>query len=69
MKQKEEILTVELKKSKALLEREAVKIQAMKEELQRPTWRKVAGEILSTGLETTLEGIIKESNKIEIGQW
>ena len=54
MKQKEELLTVELKKSKSLLEKEAVKIQAMKEELQRPTWRKVAGEILSSGLETTL---------------
>lgn len=59
MKQKEDLLTVELRKSKVLLEREALKIQAMKEELQRPTWRKVAGEILSTGMETTLEAIIK----------
>lgn len=54
MKQKEDLLTVELKKSKMMLEKEAVKIQAMKEELQRPNWRKVAGEILSTELEHTL---------------
>jgi hypothetical protein len=36
------------------LEREYVKVETMKEEINRPQWRKVTGEILATELEKSL---------------
>lgn len=48
MKQKEALLAGELGKMKTTLEKELIKIDAMKVELAKPQWRKVAGEILST---------------------
>jgi hypothetical protein len=41
----------------------------MKVEITRPQWRKVAGEIISTELEKTLEELIKKSNSAPIGKW
>lgn len=48
MKQKEAQLAGELLKNKIVLEKELTKIESMKDELNKPQWRKIAGEILST---------------------
>ena len=50
MKAKEAQLAGELVKMKGSLEKELLKIDSMKDELAKPQWRKVAGEILSTEL-------------------
>lgn len=50
MKAKEAQLAGELAKMKGSLEKELLKIDSMKDELAKPQWRKVAGEILSTEL-------------------
>lgn len=36
----------------------------MKEELNKPTWRKVAGEILSTDFEKKVEEMLKKSEAL-----
>ena len=41
----------------------------MKEELKKPQWRKVAGELISTELETTIEEDLRKSNSINIAHW
>lgn len=40
----------ELIKMRELLVKENMKVQAMSDELRKPQWRKVAGEILSSDL-------------------
>lgn len=69
MKQKELQLAGDLLKMREVLEKEHIKIDTMKEELNKPQWRKVAGEILSTQMEKKVEDLIKKSNDIQIGQW
>jgi hypothetical protein len=51
MKQKEALLAGELLKMKETLEKELTRMDTMKDELSKPNWRKVAGEILATELE------------------
>jgi len=41
----------------------------MREELTRPQWRKVAGEILSSDLEQSVEAMIRRSSGVEISGW
>ena len=41
----------------------------MKEEIGKPNWRKVAGELLSSELETKIEDMLKKSRSIDIEQW
>jgi hypothetical protein len=69
MKQKEAQLAGELVKMKATLEKELTKIDTMKDELGKPQWRKVAGEILSTELEHQVEEVVQRSNAMEVGKW
>jgi hypothetical protein len=52
MKKKEAELAGDLIKMKGALEQERVKVLSMTEELRKPQWRKVAGEILSTEFES-----------------
>lgn len=47
MSKKEALLAGELIKMREILAKENMKVQAMSEELRKPQWRKVAGEILS----------------------
>lgn len=48
MIRKEQQLTADLAQMRGLLEKEVARVDEMKEELNKPQWRKVAGEILST---------------------
>lgn len=41
----------------------------MKEEISKPQWRKVAGELLSSELEQKIEQTIRQSSTLEIGHW
>jgi hypothetical protein len=41
----------------------------MKDELKKPQWRKVAGEILSTDFEKKVEDLVKKSQGIEAEYW
>lgn len=36
----------------------------MKEEIKKPNWRKIAGELLSSDLENTIEQAISQSSKL-----
>jgi cell shape-determining protein MreC len=69
MVRKEQQLTNELAQMRTLLEKEAARVEEMKEELSKPQWRKVAGEILSTDFEKRVEEIVKKSEGLEAGQW
>lgn len=54
MKIEEEKLAGEVFKVKENLEKEYLRIEGMKEEINGPQWRKVAGEVLATELEKTM---------------
>jgi hypothetical protein len=69
MKQKEAALAGDLHQMKGLLEKELAKVDAMKEELVKPNWRKVAGEILTTDLEHKVEELLQRSSGLEVGKW
>lgn len=56
-------------KMRELLEKEYIRVETMKEEINKPQWRKIAGEILSTELEKNIEEIIKKGNQTEIKRW
>jgi hypothetical protein len=69
MKIEEQRLASDLLKMRETLEKEYVKIESMKEEISKPQWRKVTGEILATELEKNLEDLVKKSGGMEIGRW
>jgi hypothetical protein len=69
MVRKEQQLTSELAQMRVLLEKEAARVDEMKEELNKPQWRKVAGEILSTDFEKKVEELVKKSETLEAGHW
>lgn len=48
MKVQEEKLAGELVKTREILQKEYTRIEAMKEEINKPTWRKTAGDIISS---------------------
>lgn len=66
MKIQEQTLAKELIAMREILEKEFVHIETMKEEINKPQWRKVAGELLSSELEHKVEALIKQSNAIDI---
>lgn len=41
----------------------------MKEDINKPNWRKVAGELLSTELEQKVDNMLYKSRSIDIGHW
>ena len=41
----------------------------MKDEINKPSWRKVAGELLSTELEEKVEHLLNKSRNIDIKHW
>jgi len=41
----------------------------MKEEINKPGWRKVAGEVIANDLERTVDQLVKKSSALEIGRW
>ena len=45
------------------------KIENMREEINKPNWRKVAGELLSSELETRVEEMLVKSRSIDVGHW
>lgn len=69
MKQQEALLAKDLLITRENLEREFIKIETMKEEINKPQWRKVAGELLATDLEQKVESMIKTSSAIDVGHW
>lgn len=54
MKVEEQRLAADLLKMRETLEKEYLRVEAMKEEIAKPQWRKVTGEILATELEKNL---------------
>lgn len=69
MKIEEQKLAGDVIKMRELLEKEYIRVETMKEEINKPQWRKIAGEILSTELEKNIEEIIKKGNQTEIKRW
>lgn len=69
MKAQEEKLGGELTKVREVLQKEYTKIEGMKEELAKPTWRKTAGDIISNHLEETVEELVRKSSALNIGNW
>lgn len=69
MKIEEEKLAGEVFKVKENLEKEYLRIEGMKEEINGPQWRKVAGEVLATELEKTMEDTVKKASFVTIGRW
>lgn len=63
------MLAAELIAMRTDLTREYEKIEAMREEINKPTWRKVAGELLSSDLETKVEEKLVKSRAIDVGHW
>ena len=41
----------------------------MREDINKPQWRKVAGELLSSDLETKVEEMLVKSRSIDVKQW
>jgi hypothetical protein len=41
----------------------------MKEDLNKPHWKKVIGELLSSELEEKVEKMLEQSSKININHW
>jgi hypothetical protein len=69
MKSQEDKLAGDLIKIRELLQKEYTKVEAMKEEIGKPNWRKTAGEIIASELESKIEELVKKSNQINIGKW
>jgi molecular chaperone GrpE (heat shock protein) len=69
MKTQEEKLAGDLIKMKDSLQKEFTKIEAMKEEIGKPNWRKVAGEIIASELERRVDELVKVSGQLTVGRW
>jgi hypothetical protein len=69
MKQEEKRLASEILQTRELLEKEYVLIEGMKEDINTPSWRKVAGEILSTDLEKRIGDLVKKANQTDLPRW
>lgn len=69
MKSQEERLAGDLVKFRETLQKEYVKIEAMKEEIAKPTWRKTAGDIIASELEGKVEDLVNKSAQINVGKW
>ena len=41
----------------------------MREEINKPNWRKVAGEIIASELEQRIDTIVRQSSTLEVGRW
>lgn len=69
MKMEEERLASDMLKMRETLEKEYVRVETMREEINKPQWRKVTGEILANELEKNLEELVKKSSTMEVGRW
>lgn len=54
---------------KESLQKEFNKIEGMKEEIGKPNWRKVAGEIIASELERKVDEMVKQSSQLSVGRW
>lgn len=69
MKIQEDTLAKDMVIMREHLQKELVNIDSMKEEIKKPHWRKVAGEIIASELENKVEQITKKSASLEVGRW
>lgn len=69
MKSQEDKLAGDLLKIREVLQKEYATIEAMKEEIGKPNWRKTAGEIIASELESKVEETVKRSNQLNVGKW
>ena len=69
MKAQQDKLAADLIKMRETLHVEYKKIEEMKEEINKPGWRKVAGEVIANDLERTVDQLVKKSSNLEIGRW
>jgi len=56
-------------KYKEVLQKEYMKVENMKEEIKGDNWRKTAGEIIATEMESKIKSVVKESSQINVGKW
>lgn len=56
-------------KCKEILQKEYMKVENMKEEIKGDNWRKTAGEIIATEMESKVKLVVKESSQINVGKW
>jgi hypothetical protein len=56
-------------KCKEILQKEYMKVENMKEEIKGDNWRKTAGEIIATEMESKIKLVVKESSQINVGKW
>jgi hypothetical protein len=54
---------------KEVLQKEYMKVENMKEEIKGDNWRKTAGEIIATEMESKIKLVVKESSQINVGKW
>ena len=59
-------MATELISMRTNLRNQYQKIQQMKEEIDKPQWRKIAGELLSSELELKVEEMISISKRMDI---
>lgn len=69
MKAQEEKLAGDMIKCKEILQKEYMKVENMKEEIKGDNWRKTAGEIIATEMESKIKLVVKESSQINVGKW
>jgi hypothetical protein len=60
------MLSTELIQTKAALTEEYYKIEEMKDDINKDSWRKVAGELLSNEMEERVESILERSRAIQL---
>jgi hypothetical protein len=69
MKVQEDKLAGDLIKMREILIKEGNQIESMREEINKPNWRKIAGEIIASELEQRIDMIVKQSTVLEVGRW
>ena len=45
------------------------KVETMRDDINKPNWNKVSGELLSDDLEERVEQMIAKSKRIDVGHW
>jgi hypothetical protein len=66
IQQHSEMLSSELLQTRTALTEEYYKIEEMKDDISKDSWKKVAGELLSTEMEDKVERILERSRAIQL---
>lgn len=69
IKQQEKLLASDLVAMRQNLIKQYQKIEVMKDDINKPHWRKVAGELLSSELEEKVEQMLMKSKSMNVKPW